>query len=167
MPTTGRATCASSQNVIERAVLVCDAQVMHAHHLPPTLQTAEASGTVMTSSLEEAMEAYEKDVLQDALKSARGNRAKAARLLRPPSGSSTTRSRKLRDRLEEVQGLERISQTATRLRAAANERQRVSQARERAGESEGRSVRLRKSACIPRWEAGDAEPHLLAHSSIP
>ena len=32
-------------NAIERAVVVCDAQVVHAHHLPPTLQTAEASGT--------------------------------------------------------------------------------------------------------------------------
>ena len=70
------------QNVVERAVLVCDGHVIHAHHLPPTLQTAEASGTVMSVSLEEAMNAYEKDLLQDALKSARGNRAKAARLLR-------------------------------------------------------------------------------------
>ena len=70
------------QNVVERAVLVCDGHVVHAHHLPPTLQTAEASGTVMNVSLGEAMAAYEKDLLQDSLKSARGNRAKAARLLR-------------------------------------------------------------------------------------
>jgi len=28
------------ENVIERAVLVCDAHVVHGHHLPPTLQTA-------------------------------------------------------------------------------------------------------------------------------
>jgi Nif-specific regulatory protein len=69
------------QNVIERAVLVCDGHVVHAHHLPPTLQTAEASGTVMNVSLGDAMAAYEKDLLQDALKSTRGNRAKAARLL--------------------------------------------------------------------------------------
>ena len=34
-----------------------------------------------TLSLDEAIEAFEKDALQDALKSARGNRAKAARLL--------------------------------------------------------------------------------------
>ena len=33
------------QNVIERAVLVSDGQVIHMHHLPPTLQTAESSGT--------------------------------------------------------------------------------------------------------------------------
>src|SRR3954452_24228676 len=70
------------QNVIERAVLVCDGHVIHAHHLSPTLQTAEASGTVMSIALDDAVAAYEKDLLQDALKSARGNRAKAARLLR-------------------------------------------------------------------------------------
>jgi Nif-specific regulatory protein len=68
-------------NVIERAVVVCDTQVIHAHHLPPTLQTAEASGTAQTTTLRDSLEAFEKDALQDALKSARGNRAKAARLL--------------------------------------------------------------------------------------
>jgi Nif-specific regulatory protein len=35
----------------------------------------------MNVSLGDAMAAYEKDLLQDALKSTRGNRAKAARLL--------------------------------------------------------------------------------------
>ena len=69
------------QNVM-RAVLVCDAQVIHAHHLPPTLQTAEASGTVMSLSLGDAVNTYEADLIKDALKSARGSRAKAARLLR-------------------------------------------------------------------------------------
>src|SRR5258706_7303630 len=34
-------------NTIERAVVVCDSDVLHGHHLPPTLQTAEASGTTM------------------------------------------------------------------------------------------------------------------------
>jgi Nif-specific regulatory protein len=70
------------ENAIERAVVVCDTQVLHAHHLPPTLQTAEASGTTINLSLDEATESFEKDILQDALKSARGNRAKAARLLK-------------------------------------------------------------------------------------
>jgi Nif-specific regulatory protein len=68
-------------NVIERAVVLCDGQVLHAHHLPPTLQTAEASNTGQTLSLRDSLEGYERDALQDALKSARGNRAKAARLL--------------------------------------------------------------------------------------
>ena len=34
------------ENCIERAVLVCEGGVIHAHHLPPTLQTAEVSGTL-------------------------------------------------------------------------------------------------------------------------
>jgi Nif-specific regulatory protein len=69
-------------NAIERAVVVCDGGVVHAHHLPPTLQTAESSGTAANQSLQEIVEAVEKDALQDALKQARGNRAVAARLLR-------------------------------------------------------------------------------------
>jgi Nif-specific regulatory protein len=69
------------ENAMERAVLVCEGQVIHAHHLPPTLQTAEESGTTIRMSLREAVGAYEKDLIQDALKSTRGNRAKAARLL--------------------------------------------------------------------------------------
>ena len=35
------------ENVIERSVLVCEGQVLHAHHLPPTLQTAETSETTL------------------------------------------------------------------------------------------------------------------------
>ena len=69
------------ENAIERAVLVCDEQVIHGHHLPPTLQTAEVSGTVTQVSLVSAIEAYEKDLIADALKSSRGNVAKAARML--------------------------------------------------------------------------------------
>ncbi len=42
------------ENAIERAVVVCDGSVIHAHHLPPTLQTAEASGTLPTTSLADA-----------------------------------------------------------------------------------------------------------------
>ncbi len=69
------------ENCIERAVVVCDGGAIHAHHLPPTLQTAEVSGTLTRQALRQALDAYEKDLVQDALKSARGNRAKAARLL--------------------------------------------------------------------------------------
>jgi Nif-specific regulatory protein len=70
------------ENVIERAVLVCDSNVLHGHHLPPTLQTAQASGTVTTLSFADAVAAYEKDLITDALKTTRGNRSKAASLLR-------------------------------------------------------------------------------------
>jgi Nif-specific regulatory protein len=69
------------QNVMERAVLVCDGDVVHAHHLPPTLQMADTSDTGAFQSLDSAVSAVEKDLIQDALKMARGNRAKAARLL--------------------------------------------------------------------------------------
>jgi Nif-specific regulatory protein len=69
------------ENVIERAVLICDSSVIHGHHLPPSLQTAETSDTVTRLSLASAMENYERDLIQDALKTSRGNRAKAAKLL--------------------------------------------------------------------------------------
>jgi Nif-specific regulatory protein len=69
------------ENAMERAVLICDGTVIHAHHLPPTLQTAESSGTVVRVSLAEAIASYEKDLIQDALKTTRGNCSRAARLL--------------------------------------------------------------------------------------
>jgi Nif-specific regulatory protein len=69
------------ENTLERAVLMSDGQVIHGHHLPPSLQTAEASGTVTRVSLSDAVAGFEKDLIQDALKTTRGNRAKAARLL--------------------------------------------------------------------------------------
>jgi Nif-specific regulatory protein len=69
------------ENAIERAILVCEGGVIHAHHLPPSLQTAEVSGTLPGTGLGEAVAAFERDLLQDALKSARGNRSRAARLL--------------------------------------------------------------------------------------
>ncbi|HEY3401322.1 MAG TPA: sigma 54-interacting transcriptional regulator [Geothrix sp.] len=69
------------ENAIERAILVCEGGVIHAHHLPPSLQTAEVSGTLPGAALGDAVAAFERDLLQDALKSARGNRSRAARLL--------------------------------------------------------------------------------------
>jgi Nif-specific regulatory protein len=69
------------ENTLERAVLTCEGEVIHGHHLPPSLQTAEASGTVTRVSLRDAVSSYEKDLIQDALKTTRGNCAKAARLL--------------------------------------------------------------------------------------
>jgi Nif-specific regulatory protein len=70
------------ENTIERAVLVCEGEVIHGHHLPPTLQTAESTGTVVNLSFKEAIDAYEKDLIQDTLKTTRGNRTKAAALLK-------------------------------------------------------------------------------------
>ena len=69
------------ENVIERSVLVAEGDVIHPHHLPPTLQTAEASGTQATGTLKSLVDLYERDIIKDALKSARGNIAAAARAL--------------------------------------------------------------------------------------
>jgi Nif-specific regulatory protein len=69
------------ENVVERATLVCEGNVIHGYNLPPTLQTAEGSGTVTKMTLDQAVNAFEKDLIQDALKTTRGNRARAARLL--------------------------------------------------------------------------------------
>ncbi|MGI8544899.1 MAG: sigma 54-interacting transcriptional regulator, partial [Aridibacter sp.] len=69
------------ENTIERAVLVCDSNVIHGHHLPPTLQTAEVTGTVTDMSLVSAVEAFEQDLIQDALKTTNGNVAKASAML--------------------------------------------------------------------------------------
>lgn len=69
------------ENAIERAVLVCDEMVVHGHHLPPTLQTATVSDTVTKLTLNSAVAAFERDLIQDALKTTGGNCSQAAMLL--------------------------------------------------------------------------------------
>jgi Nif-specific regulatory protein len=69
------------ESCLERAVLVAEGDVVHPYHLPPTLQTAEASGVLDTSSLKYRVDAYERDLIRDALKSSRGSMAGAARVL--------------------------------------------------------------------------------------
>jgi Nif-specific regulatory protein len=49
----------------------------------------------MNVSLTEAVDAYERDLIQDALKSTRGNRAKAARLMRTTDRIFNYKVRKL------------------------------------------------------------------------
>jgi Nif-specific regulatory protein len=69
------------ENCIERAVLIATDEVIHGHHLPPTLQTAEASGTGHAGTMPDALLALERNLILDALKSSYGNKAKAARAL--------------------------------------------------------------------------------------
>ncbi len=69
------------ENCFERAVLLCTDHFIHSYHLPPTLQTAEASNTAPTGSLRAAIATFERDMIIDALKTSRGNMASAARLL--------------------------------------------------------------------------------------
>jgi len=69
------------ENCIERAVLLSTDEVIHGHHLPPTLQTAEASGTGLGGTLQTILDNVEREIIIESLKSARGNKAKAARTL--------------------------------------------------------------------------------------
>jgi Nif-specific regulatory protein len=69
------------ENVIERAVLLSQDGVVHGFHLPPTLQTGEASGTAPKGTLQEAVDALEREMVVEALKANRGIMAKAARQL--------------------------------------------------------------------------------------
>ncbi|MCB9745409.1 MAG: sigma 54-interacting transcriptional regulator [Alphaproteobacteria bacterium] len=67
------------ENCIERAVLVARGDVLLGHHLPPTLQTAEATDTEVVEGLDAQLSAFERELILDALKSHRGNMAAAAR----------------------------------------------------------------------------------------
>ncbi len=66
------------ENCIERAVLLSQDDVLHGHHLPPTLQTAEASNTIMKGTLDETLDRVEREMIIEALKNCRGNKTKAA-----------------------------------------------------------------------------------------
>jgi len=67
------------ENCIERAVLLTKDDVVHGHHLPPTLQTAESTGTMYDDTLESTIDRIEKEMIIEALKNSRGNKAKAAK----------------------------------------------------------------------------------------
>ncbi|MCF7945441.1 MAG: nif-specific transcriptional activator NifA [Spirochaetia bacterium] len=69
------------ENCIERAVLLSTDRVIHAYHLPPSLQSAESSNTAYEKTLKRAVEDLELDLIKDALKTNQGNSAKAARQL--------------------------------------------------------------------------------------
>jgi Nif-specific regulatory protein len=67
------------ENCIERAVLLSSDGVIRGHHLPPTLQTSDASDTVGTGTLAERVALFERDILVDAFKRSGGNIAAAAK----------------------------------------------------------------------------------------
>ena len=69
------------ENAIERAVLLTEEDVIYPHHFPPTIQTDETSGTPVSGNLKLMVEAYERDIICDALKSSKGKMAAAARSL--------------------------------------------------------------------------------------
>jgi Nif-specific regulatory protein len=73
------------ENCIERAVLTSTDDVIHAYSLPPSLQTDEQTKTVLIpsegASLKDLVNAYEQELIVDALKKHRGSAAAAARFL--------------------------------------------------------------------------------------
>jgi Nif-specific regulatory protein len=66
------------ENCMERAVLLCEDQVIHSYNLPPTLQTAGDTGTQQSQALVDAVERFERELIIDALKTSRGNMRQAA-----------------------------------------------------------------------------------------
>jgi Nif-specific regulatory protein len=71
---------AELRRTIERAVVLTTGPIIHHHHLPAEIQqSGEAGGTSL--GLTEALDAYEKELLQEALRQAHGVRSRAARLL--------------------------------------------------------------------------------------
>ncbi len=69
------------ENCIERAVILSTDMVIHAYHLPPSLQSAQSTNTEPTTTLEAALSRLEKELVVEALKISSGNMAAAARRL--------------------------------------------------------------------------------------
>jgi Nif-specific regulatory protein len=67
------------ENVIERAVVVCSGSVVQEGDLPEALRAAKHNGDRMT--LGEAVDRLERQMVEDALRTERGNIAAAARVL--------------------------------------------------------------------------------------
>ena len=69
------------ENCIERAVIFSTDGVIHAYHLPPSLQTAGSSRTQHTGVLDKVIETVEYEMIVEKLKSAKGNMTIAAKEL--------------------------------------------------------------------------------------
>ncbi|HSQ40939.1 MAG TPA: sigma 54-interacting transcriptional regulator [Fibrobacteraceae bacterium] len=69
------------ENVMERAVILCEDEVVHGYNLPPSLQDATISGTSERSALDSKLESIEYEYIVDALKKSHGNMTEAAREL--------------------------------------------------------------------------------------
>ncbi len=71
------------ENCIEHAVLLADDDVIHSHHLPPTLEMPHAAPQPDGNSgnFEACINALQRDLISDALKQNKGNATAAARQL--------------------------------------------------------------------------------------
>jgi Nif-specific regulatory protein len=68
------------ENTVVRALLSTENGIINRHHLPPTLRDATTEPEDR-GSLADRVATYERRIIEDALETARGNRAQAARLL--------------------------------------------------------------------------------------
>jgi Nif-specific regulatory protein len=69
------------ENCIERAVLLCNDDVIRSEHLPPSLQIEGAQRNTAGRTLPEMVENLEREMIVDALKKNKGQQRKAAQLL--------------------------------------------------------------------------------------
>ncbi|ARN57124.1 sigma-54-dependent Fis family transcriptional regulator [Sedimentisphaera salicampi] len=69
------------ENCIERAVLLCNEEVIRSEHLPPSLQFEEAAHKTPGRTLPEMVENLEREMIVDALKKNKGQQRKAAEQL--------------------------------------------------------------------------------------
>jgi Nif-specific regulatory protein len=69
------------EDCIEGAVLLSTDGVIHAHHLPPSIQVMQPCQAPLQGNLQGWLAVLEQDLIIDALKCAQGNTAQAARLL--------------------------------------------------------------------------------------
>jgi len=67
------------ENVMERAVILCEDEVIHGYNFPPSLQDATITGTNERSGLESKVEAVEYEYIVEALKNSQGNMSDAAK----------------------------------------------------------------------------------------
>jgi Nif-specific regulatory protein len=70
------------ENVMERAVIVSTAKAVEGHDLPPTLQMKDVDKQGMRKdTFDNLVASYERELIIDALKDARGNQTKASQIL--------------------------------------------------------------------------------------
>ncbi|MHC4438031.1 MAG: sigma 54-interacting transcriptional regulator [Planctomycetota bacterium] len=69
------------ENCIERAVLLCNEDVIRSEHMPPSLQMIKKNGIVAKRSLTEIIENKERELIVDALKKFDGKQRKTAKEL--------------------------------------------------------------------------------------
>jgi Nif-specific regulatory protein len=69
------------ENVVERALLVCDEDTIRSIHLPASLQTLDRQDGKKAPSLAAAIENLEKEMIIEALRATRGNQTLAAEYL--------------------------------------------------------------------------------------